>query len=98
MKWMNVVKKEVSKLVKEKLNDDDVYNVTMNKVKKMQMPPWAELLMNKVDDIAGDVKTMKNDVVEIKKDIVFIKDELVRLEVKIDNNTSLIRRAHPEFF
>ena len=94
MKWSNVSPKEMLSLIKNKADENYMYNLSMNKVKKTtpeQTPEWAEKLIQKVDGISD-----KLDNLEVKVD---------NLEVKVDNNTkmieknhSMIKTAHPDLF
>ena len=87
MRWDAVTQKETIKLIKEKTNVVDVYNVSMNKVKTKQTaqpPEWAKELIQTVSRI------------EIKVDALEVKvDNNTKMIMK---NHSMIKTAHPELF
>ena len=94
MKWSNVKPKEVIKLIKDKAMPDHMYNVSMNKVKKIQTeqpPEWAKELIQKVDGISN-----KLDNLEVKVDNN--TKMIQKNHSMIEKNHSMIKTAHPDLF
>ena len=86
MKIENLRPKQIKKKIDQELDPDQEYNGNMRKVKTSE-PTIKEMLTNLIS-VVNEIATKVNKNSEAIKKII----------VKVDNNNSMIKQAHPELF